>query len=343
LTQSNSFPNISNVEEQFLPNNFYDLRFRITQPIYYPDLAINKKLKSESVLLKTLEIKALKRVIVKDVMNAYFSSESVKKMAEIYTTSDSLLIEAERVTRSLIKNGTALPTALSRIETQRAILSSQKYDIEAQIKNADNYIMFLVGEKFEGPKLLRELPVVDSGKFNEREEILQVNQGYKMLNLALEKENNFYKPKVGIQLDLGSQDFDFGIEPYVLAGLNIEMNLFDNNKHNHKKSSVKAELAATELQKNFTEDQINLQIQMTKENLHAAIKQAEIYSVRIDAVEKMYKEVFKKYKEGTVNYLELLDAETQTTQIRLQYILAQQNAWMKWADYIYATASYPIE
>ncbi|MBK6564351.1 MAG: TolC family protein [Saprospiraceae bacterium] len=343
LTQSNNFPTINNVEEQFLPNNFYDLRFRITQPLYYPDLAINKKIKSETIVLKNLEIKALKRIIVKDVMNAYFSSVAARKISEIYWTSDSLLTEAKRVTQSLIKNGTALPTALSRIETQMATLSAQKYDAEAQIRNADHYMKFLVGETFVESILIDELPVVESFIYNEREEILQMNQGSKMLSLALEKEKNFYKPKLGLQLDLGSQDFDFGIEPYVLAGLNVEMNLFDNNKHIYKKSSVQADMTALQLQKNYTEDQIGLQINIAKENLQAAVKQAETYKIRITAVEKMYSEVLKKYKEGSVNYLELLDAETQSTQIKLHYTLARQNAWMKWAEYMYATASFPIE
>ena len=84
-------------------------------------------------------------------------------------------------------------------------------------------------------------------------------------------------------------------------------------------------------------------INIAKENLQAAVKQAETYKIRITAVEKMYSEVLKKYKEGSVNYLELLDAETQSTQIKLHYTLARQNAWMKWAEYMYATASFPIE
>ena len=202
LTQSNNFPTINNVEEQFLPNNFYDLRFRITQPLYYPDLAINKKIKSETIVLKNLEIKALKRIIVKDVMNAYFSSVAARKISEIYWTSDSLLTEAKRVTQSLIKNGTALPTALSRIETQMATLSAQTSDAEAQIRTADHYMKFLVGETFVESILIDELPVVESFIYNEREEILQMNQGSKMLSLALEKEKNFYKPKLGLQLSL---------------------------------------------------------------------------------------------------------------------------------------------
>lgn len=72
LTQSNVFPTIENTEERLLPNNFYDAKFSLTQPIYYPDLAINKAIRLEQINLNQLEIKAYKRWVVKDVMTAWF-------------------------------------------------------------------------------------------------------------------------------------------------------------------------------------------------------------------------------------------------------------------------------
>lgn len=75
------------------------------------------------------------------------------------------------------------------------------------------------------------------------------------------------------------------------------MNLFDNNKHIYKKSSVQADMTALQLQKNYTEDQIGLQINIAKENLQAAVKQAETYKIRITAVEKMYSEVLKNIRK----------------------------------------------
>ena len=58
---------------------------------------------------------------------------------------------------------------------------------------------------------------------------------------------------------------------------------------------------------------------------------------------KLYDEVFIKYKEGSAGYIELIDAQTQYTQIRIQHLLANNNAWMKWAEYVYVAAIYPIQ
>jgi len=346
LTQTNAFPQIENVNEQFLPDNFYDARFRITQPIYYPDLVINKKMKSEAIVTKEIEIKAFKREISKEVMIAYFGVMTSKKAVEIYEAADTLLAEAKRTTQSMIKNGIALPSAQSRIENQISGNLSQIIGAKSNNTNASNYFKFITGlakdEKIEELPL-PELPIILEDISGIREDIQQINQGIKMQSLAMQKENNYYVPKLGAQLDLGSQAFDFGFEPYALLGVNLEINIFDNKRNSHKKDGIKAEIMALESQKNHVEDMISLQITTTKENVLSAVEQANTFKSRISATAKIYQDVQKKYREGTANYLDLIDAQTQVTHINLQYIIAQNNAWVKWAEYIYATASFTIE
>lgn len=344
ITSSNAFPQIDNVKEQFLPDNFYDARFRITQPVFYPDLAINKQIKLEAVQMKHLELKAFKRQISKEVMQAYFQMESSKKAIDIFLSADTLLSEAGRTTRSLVRNGVALPSALARIETQMASVRAQQIDAYANHENAMRYYTFIVGSDAVNINIdLPDLPDRTEVNAQPREEIDQINQGIKMQNLAVKKENQFYLPKVGLQLDLGSQAFDFGFEPYAILGINVEVNLFDSNRHLYRKSMTKAEIQAADYQKTYVSEQIDLQANIARQNLISAIDQAKTYQPRLTAVDKIYKEVFLKYKEGTANYLELLDAQTQVTQLKIQYILARQNSWMKWADYVYAVAAFPID
>ncbi|MFL0686149.1 MAG: TolC family protein, partial [Algoriphagus aquaeductus] len=45
LTGSNAFPQLENVSEQFLPDNFYDARFRASLPIYNKDLQYQKQIR----------------------------------------------------------------------------------------------------------------------------------------------------------------------------------------------------------------------------------------------------------------------------------------------------------
>lgn len=346
LTQSNAFPQISNVNEQFLPNNFYDARFRLVQPIYFPDLAINRKLKSEIVVQKQLEVKAFKRLISKQTMQAYIQYAMSQNAIDIYLAADTLLHEAKRSTQSMIKNGIALPTAMSRLENQSAELMSQKTEAVANQKNAEKLLRYVLGidESTNIPSVhnLDELPSTQFDQSGQREELQQIKQASNMQSLAIQIEENHYLPKIGAQLDAGSQDFKFGWKPYALLGINIDMNIYDSKKHNLRKQAAKADILSTESMYQQAENQIRLQQKVALENLNTAIIQANVFETRIKASKKSYDEVFIRYKEGSSGYIELIDAQTQFTQIRMQHLLAKNNAWIKWTEYIYANAVFPI-
>jgi len=343
LTMSNQFPNIPNVKEQFLPNNFYDARLRVTQPVYQPEIKVLQEVRKVSLDMKDLEVKAYKRQLSREVMVAYFQWEAARQAIKIYKAGDTLVQESKRVTKSLIQNGAGLPSALNRVESQEAQLQASVIEAQAQINNAKNVLGFWIGQESFEPVSVPELPELTQMQKMEREELAQIELGKKLQNLALEKENKFYLPKAGAQLDVGTQDFNFGFEPYVLLGLNVEWNIFDVGKHKNRRSAIVAESRSLELQKEFATRQLDLQYQVAGENLNASIMQAQTYKNRIEANDRLYNDVLKKYKEGTANYIELLDAQTQVTQIRLQYNLARQNAWIKWADFVYASANYPID
>jgi len=346
LTNSNSFPQIENVEEQFLPNNFYDAKFRVGQPIYNPELALNKKLKKESIELKTLEIKAYKRWLSKEVIQAYLLASKANEANKIFQSSDSLLSEAKRTTQSMVKNGVALPSAINRIESQIATIDGMQIEAKANYENAKKYLFFLLGTQ-QDPGLevvnLPELPSIEDISTAQREEIMQIEKAMDIQKIALEKEKQFYYPKLGAQLDFGSQAFKFGWSPYALLGINLEMNLYDNKRNQKRKEQAELNLQSTQAQLNYTKSQFDLVKNVSYENLSAAIQQAKTFQPRIFASKRLYQDVLKKYKEGTANYLELVDASTQITQTELQYSISKYAAWEKWAEYIYNSAQIKID
>lgn len=346
LTGSGKFPTLQNQTILFLPNNFYDARVRIQQPIFYPELAVNRSLKSKQFDLQALEIKAFKRLLVREFMDAYFNWKQAVQALLIYQQADTLLREASRTTQSLILNGVALPSSLSRIESELATVHAQHIEALAGEENAWNYLLFLLGsDQFSREELhvdIPELPNVASVNSGYREELMQLDVAIEMQDLAIDMENIFHKPRIGAQLDLGSQDFNFGLEPYALFGINLEWNLFDGKRHQFRKEQAKAGLQSQQEQKNYVSEQLTLQVAVAQRNLQAGIDQAETFKPRILATNKTYREILKKYQAGSANYLELLDARTQVTQSEIAFLISRYQAWNRWAEYIYSSASYPI-
>ncbi|HMZ39946.1 MAG: TolC family protein [Saprospiraceae bacterium] len=347
LTQSQSFPQIANTKEQFLPDNFYDAKVRIMQPVYYPDLALNKMVQKNQAEIKKLEIRAFRRLLARDIMQAAIQYNSAQYAIGIYASTDTLLQEAKRVNNSMIRNGMTLPSAQNRIEDQITSVHAQQTELSAQQLNALDYLSVLTGKTVNASEVRNisttALPPLPPKPSAQREEIQQLERAIEMRKLSVQKENQFYIPRIGAQLDLGSQAFNFGFSPYALLGINMDLNLYDNKKHQWRKSAAQAQVNSLESEKTYAMQQMNM-LQMTSiRNLESAIEQAKAFEQRITTSEKTYREVFSRYKQGMSNYIELLDAQEQWTQAQLRTNMAIQNAWLKWSEYIYNAAIYPVE
>ena len=65
LTNSSKFPTLVNQNVQFLPNNFYDARVRISQPILRPEIKTNQLIKKEQLGLQEIQTEITKRDVSK--------------------------------------------------------------------------------------------------------------------------------------------------------------------------------------------------------------------------------------------------------------------------------------
>jgi len=67
LTGTSKFPQSENVSEQFLPNNFYDVRLKTTVPVYNPELKYNKSIHEKKVTMQETDVKIYKRELVREI------------------------------------------------------------------------------------------------------------------------------------------------------------------------------------------------------------------------------------------------------------------------------------
>jgi len=139
--------------------------------------------------------------------------------------------------------------------------------------------------------VLSEFPTINKTERKDGEELEQLKSGIKINELLQKKEKQFYKPRLGAQLDLGSQEFDFGFDPYVLLGINLEINLYDGARHKFRKDQNKSTLAAIQMRHDHLEDQFELRSATSLNNLESAMAQARTFAPRIDHAKKMYQEI----------------------------------------------------
>ena len=92
ITQSDAFPQVENVNQNFFPKNFYDARIRTSVPLFNTDLYVNRNIQGQQVMLKQYELEAYKRQLVFDIKSAYFLHLGAVSAAKIY---ESALLSGE--------------------------------------------------------------------------------------------------------------------------------------------------------------------------------------------------------------------------------------------------------
>lgn len=99
LTQSNAFPQIANVSEQFLPNDFpHDTRLRLALPLINAEIWYNEKIRREAYDGQQAALTVYKRELVKDIRSAYYNFLRAEQALSIYTNAEKLLQDNRRLT-----------------------------------------------------------------------------------------------------------------------------------------------------------------------------------------------------------------------------------------------------
>lgn len=334
LTGTNNFQLLENQTVSFLPHNFYDARFRITQPILQPELKYNKLIKQEELNLAKLMTSHTTRDLVRDVKSAYLQWMQAQEAVKIIEQGLTLLKENRRIAESLIRNGVAIPSSLIRIESEITHVEAQHKKAIADQQNAAAYFNFLLNrpdtaaidvDSFPGAPEIPAGLIVDG-----REELQQIRTGQSIEKLALNLEQQHNAPRLGVQVDVGSQSYVPGWGGYVLGGVQLEIPIWDNRKSHLRQREWQASIDATQAQYEYTRQAFALELNNEITSLEADLALYESYASSLSSDQRYYNETLKRYKEGLASYIDLLDARTQVTNTALQQSIAKYQSWIRY-------------
>ena len=355
LTGSNNFPTVGNVSEQFLPNNFYDVRLKTTMPLINPDIRINKDIKQQQTSLQQNEVDIYKRTLIKEVKQAYYTYLVAGNAAAIFQNALDIVNQNLRVNESLLKNGKGLPAYVSRAESELKHVTTQLQNAINEQRNAKAYFNFLLNRELTDSILIAE-PLLDESKLpllNANSDNVAAREELKSLEIAsginqnvLKMNRSFRTPKLNAFLDLASQGYDFKVNSkslFYLGGLQLQVPIFTGKRNLYKIEQTTIEGEAIRTNTAQVKQQLELAAFVSRNsivtaynNYRAAIKQQE-------AATNYFKLIDRGYKEGVNSFIEFLDARNQLTTAGLQAVISKYRVFSAVADYERQTASYSFK
>ncbi|WP_241124039.1 TolC family protein [Cognataquiflexum nitidum] len=343
LQNRQTFPQLENIEEQFLPNNFYDARLRVSYPIINPDLRYNRQIREQGVKIEEYEIEIYKAELARNIKQAYYKYCLAYTAKQILIESKILVEQNLKDNKSLFANGKGLHAQVLRAESEVENINSQLIEAENRRKNAAYYVNFLINRPIESEVVFETQAISESEikglmedeNFTDRAEVQKIKTAVTIQETVLKMNQKFAIPRLNTFADLGMQGFDFdftGQSRYILFGINMAVPVFQGGRNKNQITRTQNELKSISNQADLLDDSIEMAIRASKNNIQAA--QAAKYSAEqnLRSASAYLRLIDRGYKEGTNSLIEFIDARNQYTLSELKLTIANYGLLAAVAD-----------
>jgi len=350
LTKSTAFPQIANVETNFFPRDFYDVKVQTTMPLFNKDISYNKQIQEQTLSLQREDVTLYKRELVKQIKTAYYNYLLSLGLMKVYENSLNLALEGKKVNEKLLANGKGLPAYLLRSDSEIANIQAQIADAAKQSQAAQYYFNFLLNRElraeiridFEVEKALTAVYAFTPGV---REELSLLNKSINLQETVLKMNESFYLPKVNGFVNLGSQSTLNNISSksgYYFLGLQMDIPIFSGKRNLYKVKQTQLDIASAKNSLDLSTKQFNMATEIAQKNVQSSLVSFQASTKSYEAASAYLRLIEKGYKEGVSTYLETVDARNQWMNAQINYQLKQFNVLIAAAAYEREAASYPL-
>ena len=353
LTASQNFPTIENVNTNFFPRDFYDVRARTSMALFNTDLIYNRKIREGQVTLQEMEIRVYQRELVKSIKTAYYNYLSARESLSIYESALERANEGKRVNESLLANGKGLPAYILRSESEIETIKGQLVEADRNTENAKMYFNFLLNREAAAEIEINFSPdlsnvnrlLAQGASSQQREELIQLEKVLDINHQVVKMNKLFWSPRLNGFIDLGAQaeNLEYNRNArYQLTGLVLEMPLFAGFNNKQKVNQSELQLKNAELNQEIIRQQLYLVANVSLNMLISAYQNYQTSFKQLEAARSYQRLIEKGYKEGLNTFLEAVDARNQLTGAELLLRLNLYKVLIAEAGLERETASYQL-
>lgn len=349
LTASSHFPQISNSTSNFLPSHFGDAKITASIPIYNPGLQINRKICEIQTSISKSEISRYQRELIHEIKSAYYHLCYAHEAIGIYQAAAELAREGLRTNQRLLSNGKGLPAYILRAESEVTQYEAAVFEAGKQEENARTYLNMLLNNPAGTPLQVEPLQNADDSlqlqAEQQREEITQLKQSVTARQQFLRLQQQFNKPVIHLFSNWGTQAEKMkftGSSFYYLAGVQLEIPLFQGKRNLVKIKQAEQEVKLAEFQLSDTKNQLETAQKIAANKVLVARRDYESALLQSQTAAAYQRLIDKGFREGVNSFLETVDARTQYIQAQIHVNLKRLNRMLAAADYEREFATYSL-
>lgn len=330
MTGSNQFPQLENVNEQFLPNDFHETKVRLIQPLFnlgiYYNREINRALeRSAEAKMQTAQLN-----LVFQIRSTYYDFLSLKEQEKVVASNIKTLEEVERFNQKRFEQGLITEDEVLIASYNIAELQAQQEAVKAGQMNLQSYFNFLLNRSMDSAVH------IDSGLINQKQawtqnedenllrpETAQLEAAQEAQLQAVKlAQKSRYLPEVNLVGDVGFQGFGYSFDSdqdFWLLNFSMNWNLFNGGQKKEKATQATLEFNRINSMQTELRSAISMEITQASANVKSAEIALKSREKSLQAAEKVFKITEKRYQAGQALFLEYNNALNDYRSARSSY------------------------
>lgn len=304
-------------------------KIEVQQPIINIDAVYQKKaglVKAEVLNIKTERTKEFVRFELK---KSYMMLQLAYKMLETLENAKKTTLANKKVIDNYYKNGMVQKSEVLYMDVRISEIESQMQTAKSNIRNASDYLYFLLDENSEN-KILKPTETLENTAYMttsdatlnpNRKDLLAYNKSLEAYDWMMKSSKAKFLPRLNAFGSFEMYDHkiaQFNANGY-LAGIQLSWNVFDGLKAKSEQEKYKAERSKAETEIEQYSKQSQLELNKAGRQIEDATAKLTFTKQALEQSKEAYRIRKNRYEQGLEKSADLLSAETLMSQKELEY------------------------
>ncbi|WP_299528256.1 TolC family protein [uncultured Lutibacter sp.] len=326
LTQADFNPALLNDPNEI--RNFAT-KIEVQQPIFNADGLFMRKAAKAKMSAVELQSARTTDYIKLEVTKAYMQLQLAYKAVEVLEKAKEAALENKKIADNNFKQGYMQKADILAVEVHVTEVENQLLTTKSNVKNASDYLMFLMGENIEATlkpsenlEALINLNIYNNELSDNRADIEAMKKSSEAYTNMHKANKMSYLPRLNA---FGSYElYDdnlFGTDAKgYLVGAQLSWNVFEGFKRIGKTQKSKAELDKAELSLEQYKNKSQLEFNKAKRDLKDAENKLKLTNLAVEQSNEALRIRTNRFEQGLEKTSDLLISETQYLQKQLEYL-----------------------
>ena len=312
------------------PNSIsnFATKLEVQQPIINMDAVYMKKAGQIKVDVLKIKTERTKEYVQFELKKSYMMLQLAYKMLGTLENAKETTLANKKVIEDYLENGLVQKSEVLYMDVRVSEINSQIQYAKSNIKNASDYLYFLLDEDYNG-KILQPTEqleykenVLEKSSLNlNRKDLLAYQKSLEAYDWLIKSSKAKFLPKLNAFGSFEMYDnklAQFGANGY-LAGVQLSWNIFDGLKSKSDQVKYKAQQSKSQTEILQYQKQSELELNKTSRQVQDADNKVQLTKLAWSQSEEAYRIRKNRYDQGLEKSSDLLMSETQMSQKELEY------------------------